>query len=162
MSPHPCPECRHDVPVAPWCNWCGARLAGPAREPPGSEGRRWGRLVGAIAVAVGVGVVGVGVATSTGGPGDTSRSAEGEVVLDGPVRSPDRAGAVLVARPGGPPLDPVPSEQAPPEPRTDVVCSDLQVRSVPTDELATTEEGELVELAHGPCVVMGPEGAAVP
>lgn len=135
MARQPCPECRRDVPVAPWCNRCGARLAEPVHERPGVAGRRWGRLVGAVAVVVGLGVVGVGVATSTGGGGEADRPAEGEVVLDGPAAA---------------------------EPRTDVVCSDLRVRSIPTAELETTQPGELVELAHGPCVVMGPEGAAVP
>lgn len=43
--------------------------------------------------------------------------------------------------------------------RTEVVCSDLRVRSVPSGQLVTTREGALVELGHGTCVVMGREGS---
>ena len=44
----------------------------------------------------------------------------------------------------------------------EVAQDDLQVRAVPSSQLPTTEVGVVVELAPGPCVVMGPEGAASP
>lgn len=77
-----------------------------------------------------------------------------------PSEGPDPAAdaAVILAEDA-----PTPSPTSTPrEDRVDVVCSDLRRHSIPVDVLETTEPGALVHLAFGPCVVMGPEGAAVP
>ena len=113
-----------------------------------------------LAVVLLVGVAGVTAGRVGEDVSDVGRGASGDVALpsepggvpgDGPRPIP--SGPRTVSRPGEP-IDVTP--------RTEVVCSDLQVRAVPSSQLPTTEVGVVVELAPGPCVVMGPEGAASP
>lgn len=128
-------------------------------------------------------VVAVGaLAAGVGGGGAPPRPPDGtEVVLEDavaapvPDRSVDGAAPETVERPAGssnvPPhgCSPAPDGRevrtnmdcSDPAARTDVVCSDLRVRSVPSGQLVTTREGALVELGHETCVVMGREGSTV-
>lgn len=159
MTTEHCDDCGHEVPRGRWCNRCGARLAPTARARGRDVPGRWVALVAGLCVALaGVAVAAVGWLA----PASDIGAADGsDVVLDATAAAPSSGGAtpaapVVVERPGGAPM-PTP---APRVPRTNVVCSDLRVRAVPDAELSTTREGELVELAPGPCVVMGPEGPA--
>lgn len=142
-----CPACRHDVPVGRWCNWCGAGLQAPTptRSRPQVSTRGVATAMAGLVVAA-IAWVGWG-SVSESVPTRTPPSA---VVLPDEAAA-FRPGRVVAARPGEPPAE-----------RADVICSDLRVRSVPVSELTTDVPGELVELANGTCVVMGPEGAVAP
>jgi hypothetical protein len=105
----------------------------------------------AAAVAGVVGVAGLALVATRVGPA--------------PLTADQTDTAVVLAEDPPPPPAPTPTTPSPPSPpeeRVDVICSDLRVRSVPVSEVSTDVPGELVELANGPCVVMGPEGATVP
>lgn len=185
MATDHCDACRHEVPAGRWCNWCGTPLA-PLTRPVGHRTpNRWVVVMaGLVAVIAGVVVV-AGRGPDPAVPGVAAGAGDTDVVLDvtaaGPVpeRTPEAVGAIVVERPGGPPIPPpqgcsraprgredrmngacrdLPARTDLLQARTEVVCSDLRVRAVPDAELATTEKGALVDLAHGPCVVMGPEG----
>ncbi len=116
--------------------------------PPG---RRWGLVV--VSVLAGLGVAGA-LATTLGDAGPVT-----------PTAGESLDSAVVLAE--DPPAPPSPSPRPtplsePPGVRVDVICSDLSIRSVPTDLLSTDEPGELVELANGTCVVMDPNGVVAP
>lgn len=144
----PCPGCRHPVPAGRWCNRCGTPLVAPAapRRPRGRP-----RRVAALAAAAGVAAL-VAVAVRSTGP-------------DAVPTPPDPATAIVLPDDAPPP--PAPSRRpvalpTPPGERVDVICSDLQQRSVAASELSTQEPGAVVDLVFGTCVVMGPEGVTVP
>lgn len=149
-----CPDCGRDVLAGRWCNRCGAALERPVADAP--SGRRWGV---AILVAL-VGLAGVGSVATTLAADDRPAPTAAEALDDTPV--------VLAQDPPPPPAPtPTPTRRStapatPPGERVDVICSDLKVRSVPLTAVATDEPGELVELANGTCVVMGPNGAVAP
>lgn len=149
-----CPDCGRDVLPGRWCNRCGAALERPAADAP--SGRRWGLAI----LAALVGLAGVGTVATTLADDDGPAPTAAEVVDDTPV--------VLAEDPPAPPAPtPTPTRRptvpvTPAGERVDVICSDLKVRSVPLAAVATDEPGELVELANGTCVVMGPNGAVAP
>lgn len=140
-----CPSCRDEVPAGRWCNRCGAALAELAAAAPRGAPRRL-LVVAGLAVSVAV----VGLVVGSDEPGGPVVRDPGEVVLADDAPPPPRPTPSVVP-PGGPPAE-----------RVDVICSDLRTRSVPVTEVSTDVPGELVELANGTCVVMGPEGAVTP
>jgi hypothetical protein len=136
------PRVRGEVPAARWCNWCGAPLRAPSTPTTGRH--RIAARVAGVAIALAGAAAVVTVVTSappTAGAAD-----------DAPV---------VLAEDVGPPPAAVVSPSST-ESRTDVVCSDLRRRSVPTRLLDDTEPGTLAQLSWGPCVVIGPEGATLP
>lgn len=125
--------------------------------PVGSEGATsaWGpRVLAAVGVAATIGVVLWGGGQPWQSQEVTSQEVDGAVVLadDAPTSS----------SPSSSPTPPPAAPSVPPEERTNVVCSDLRPRSVPTADLVTNEPGELVELGDRTCVVMRAEGVTVP
>lgn len=139
-----CPDCVRDVPSGRWCNRCGALL------PPvgGTRPERAPRFAAAAAgVGLALGVVGVVLASA---PRPEAHAP--------PVRDP----AVVLAEDAPTPPPASPRAREAPVPMVDVVCSDLQRRSVPAELVGSTDPGALADLSWGPCVVMGPEGVAVP
>ena len=79
---------------------------------------------------------------------------------DADVGRADDAPVVLAEDPPAPP--PRSASPSPAVRHVRVICSDLSTRSVPVTAVETDEPGELVELANGTCVIMGPNGAMVP
>lgn len=142
-----CSTCRREVPAGRWCNWCGATLGAPPA--PRSRARIDPRVAGGVAAAAVIVVAVVGALGPDGQDGPREREPSAVVLAEE---------APLPPRPASPPSPP----PEPPGERVDVICSDLRVRSVPVDDVATDVPGELVELANGTCVVMGPEGAVAP
>lgn len=138
-----CPGCRHVVPTGRWCNRCGAPLVQVAVPRVGSSRRAPPRRVLVALTGLAAVVAVLWIASARPRSEGPEAPADAAVILaeDAPTPSPTTA---------------------PPEDRVDVVCSDLRRHSIPVDVLETTEPGALVHLAFGPCVVMGPEGAAVP
>lgn len=147
-----CPDCRHAVPAGRWCNRCGTPLEdGTAQAASGPATPSW---VPRVLAASGAAAIG-GVLLWGGAPSSQPRDASPEGVDSAVVLADD-------ARPALPP-DAGPSvSPVPPGRRTNVLCSDLKPRSVPTADLDTDEPGELVQLGDRTCVVMRPEGVTVP
>lgn len=140
-----CPACHHEVPVGRWCNWCGAALRRADEGDLGGRRPRPGPFVaGALVALAGVAVV---VVPRPDVPSAPAPPPDAPVEVDVPVARAPREVPVV-------PREPVD--------RADVVCSDLSRQSVPVDLLPDTAPGTVVELAQGPCVVMGTEGAVVP
>lgn len=154
-----CPGCQHLVPAGRWCNRCGAPLT-DVTAPIGSEGATsaWGpRVLAAVGVAATIGVVLWGVGRPWQSPGVTSQGLTSQEVDGAVVLAED-----IPTSPSSSPTPPPAAPSVPPEERTNVVCSDLRPRSVPTADLVTNEPGELVELGDRTCVVMRAEGVTVP
>lgn len=145
-----CPACRHTVPAGRWCNRCGTPLADRAAPGESAAVPSWAPRVLAALVAAAVG----GVLLWGGARSWPQAASRGEV--DGAVVLADDARGV-------PPPDlQTSASPVPPGARTNVLCSDLQPRSVPTADLDTDEPGELVHLGDRTCVVMRAEGVTLP
>lgn len=151
MPDVPCPECRHTVPAGRWCNRCGTPLDDGTA--PAESRRAMPSWV--LPVLGALGAVAVGGLVLWGGAPSQPPAASAEEVDSAVVLADDARTAPSPAP--EPSVSPVP-----PGPRTNVVCSDLKPRSIPTAELDTDEPGELVQLGDRTCVVMRPEGVTVP
>jgi hypothetical protein len=101
----------------------------------------------------------VGVGLSLGILGTVLASEPDRRAPAPPVRDP---AVVLAEDAPNPPAPRTPEPRDTPVPMVDVICSDLQRRSVPAALVGSAEPGALADLSWGPCVVVGPEGVAVP
>lgn len=140
-----CPDCARGVPSGRWCNRCGALLEPVARSFPE---RTSTAVVAAVGAGVLLGVLGAVVVATPDRPAPAP-----------PVQDP---AVVLAEDAPTPPRPTAPAPRDTPVPMVDVICSDLQRRSVPASLVGSTEPGDLADLTWGPCVVIGPEGVAVP